>query len=90
MAQEEEARQKAEAAAKDAREAAEKAQAAAQKKAKGGRKLGGGQEHREEWKDAWKGWLQMAEDKKKELQDGILQVGEWYCFFLLLLTLFFL
>ena len=82
LAQEEEDRKKAEVAAKEQQdqEDAEKAKAAAQKKLKGGRKSGGGR------KDVRKVRPQTAEEKRKELQDGVLQAGECFCFRFLKLT----
>ena len=78
LAKEREEQEKVEKARKD-REEAEKAKVAAEKKRMGGRKSGGGREHREERKDAQKVWPRTAEEKKKELWDGVLQAGEWYC-----------
>ena len=77
LAQEED-RKKAEAAAKEQRdrEDAEKEKAAAQKKLKGARKSGGGRKVRP----------QTAEEKRKELRDGVLQAGECFCFKFLTLT----
>ena len=52
------------------REDTEKAKAAAQKKLKGGQKSGGGRKVRP----------QTAEEKRKELRDGVLQAGECFLF----------